>query len=70
MSSITKRMSRMEKGIKDPKRLMLYRYEDPAMGPRLMPNPENMLGYVINSFVSHIIVGFSSVHTRLFTDLA
>lgn len=44
VSSITKRMSRMEKGIKDPKRLMLYRYEDPAMGPRLMPNPENMLG--------------------------
>jgi len=44
VSSVAKRMSRMEKGVKDPKKVILYRYEDPAMGPRLMPNPENMFG--------------------------
>jgi len=42
VSSIAKRMSRLERGIKDPKRVKLYRYDDPAMGPRTMPNPTDM----------------------------
>ena len=34
----------VERGIKDWKKVALYRYEDPLMGPRTIPNPDNMLG--------------------------
>jgi len=41
-ASVSRRMARLERGIKDPKKLKLFRYEDPLMGPRTMPDPEDM----------------------------
>lgn len=42
-SSIARRLARIERGIKDFKKVKLYRYEDPGMGPRNMPNPDEIL---------------------------
>jgi len=45
---ITARMTRVERGIKDPKLITLYRWEDPVMGPRKMPSlTEPLKGLVL-----------------------
>ena len=44
-------MSRLERGIKDAKKVKLYRYQDPLMGPRTIPNPADMLGSVLTRLI-------------------
>ena len=43
MSKINKRLSRSERNVKDEKKVQLYRFEDPILGPRKNPNLENPL---------------------------
>lgn len=40
VTTIAKRMARNEKAIKDDKKIQLWRYQDPELGPRTMPNLE------------------------------
>ena len=35
---VARRLARMEKAVKDPAAVRLYRWEDPVLGPRRMPN--------------------------------
>ena len=41
MSKINKRLSRSERNVKDEKKVQLYRFEDPILGPRKNPTLEN-----------------------------
>ena len=43
VSKINKRLSRSERNVKDEKKVQLYRFEDPILGPRKNPNLENPL---------------------------
>ena len=36
--SISQRLARNERNVKDPKKVKLFRYEDPVLGPRKMPS--------------------------------
>ena len=38
VAKIARRLARMEKAVKDPAAVRLYRWEDPVLGPRRMPN--------------------------------
>ena len=40
---ITKRLARNERNIKDHKKIQLWRYEDPILGPRTFPSLEKPL---------------------------
>ena len=40
---ITKRLARNEKNVKDPKKVKLYRFTDPILGPRKTPSLEKPL---------------------------
>ena len=43
VSKINKRLSRSERNVKDEKKVQLYRFEDPILGPRKNPTLENPL---------------------------
>ena len=37
VSSLARRLHRMDRNIKDPSKVSLFRYDDPVLGPRKMP---------------------------------
>ena len=43
IDTVTKRLTRLDKIIKDHKQIELWRYEDPILGPRQLPTLENPL---------------------------
>ena len=43
VTSVAKRMARSERNIKDDKKIELWRYQDPNLGPRKMPTLKNPL---------------------------
>ena len=43
VSSVAKRMARSERNIKDDKKIELWRFEDPLLGPRNMPTMKDPL---------------------------
>ena len=43
VSSLIRRLARNERNLKDEKKVQLWRFEDPVMGPRKMPTLDNPL---------------------------
>ena len=47
LNSLIRRLARNERNVKDEKKVQLWRFEDPILGPRKMPSLENpMLGKI------------------------
>lgn len=43
LDKIAKRLARNERNVKDPKKVKLYRFKDPVLGPRKTPSIEKPL---------------------------